>query len=95
LASHSVTNPDMQSERRLLAQLAPEMDEDMIRRLVAAFQDLRRGYDEGKLSYPYSLRGDACPVVFTLKGKPKPVTASTPSRAHQSCTPYESLPGLS
>lgn len=68
VASHSVTNPDMQSERRLLAQLAPEMDEDMIRRLVAAFQDLRRGYDEGKLSYPYSLRGEDKSVVFVLVG---------------------------
>ena len=30
------------------------MKEEMIRRLVAAFQDLRRGYEQGKLSYPYS-----------------------------------------
>jgi von Willebrand factor A domain-containing protein 8 len=57
--SHSVSNPDMQSERQLLAQLAPDMDEDLIRRLVAAFQDLRQEYNEGRLSYPYSLRGDA------------------------------------
>lgn len=48
----------MKSERRLLQQLAPELDEDMIRRLVAAFQDLRRGYDTGTLTYPYSLRGE-------------------------------------
>lgn len=67
LASHSVSNPDMQSERRLLAQLAPDIDEDMIRRLVATFQDLRRGYDEGKLSYPYSLRGDASVLCLYRK----------------------------
>ena len=30
----------------------------MIRRLVAAFQDMRCGYHQGKNLYPYSLRGD-------------------------------------
>lgn len=55
--SHSVTNPDQHSERKLLSQLAPELDEDLLLRLVAAFQDLRKGYDDGTLGYPYSLRG--------------------------------------
>lgn len=54
---HSVTNPDMTSELRLLSQLAPDLSEDIIRRLVAAFQDLRRLYESGTLMYPYSLRG--------------------------------------
>ncbi|TDL27843.1 hypothetical protein BD410DRAFT_781753 [Rickenella mellea] len=53
---HSVSNPDMESERRLLMQLAPEMNEDTLRRLVAVFYDLRRGYEQGSLTYPYSLR---------------------------------------
>ncbi|KAH9924969.1 AAA domain-containing protein [Epithele typhae] len=53
---HAVTNPDMASERRLLSQLAPQLSEDTILRLVAAFQDLRRAYDAGTLTYPYSLR---------------------------------------
>ncbi|KAI0342455.1 hypothetical protein BDW22DRAFT_1330827 [Trametopsis cervina] len=53
---HSVTNPDMQSERRLLEQLAPSISEDLILRLVAAFQDLRHAYESGVLTYPYSLR---------------------------------------
>ncbi|KZT08123.1 uncharacterized protein LAESUDRAFT_649814 [Laetiporus sulphureus 93-53] len=53
---HAVNNPDMNSERKLLSQLAPDMDEDMILRLVAAFQDLRRAYESGSLTYPYSLR---------------------------------------
>jgi hypothetical protein len=52
-----VTNPDQASERTLLAQLAPEIDEDLILRLVGAFHDLRKGYDAGTLNYPYSLRG--------------------------------------
>lgn len=57
VSSHSVTNPDQESERKLLYQLAPELDEETIGRLVFAFQDLRKGYDAGALSYPYSLRG--------------------------------------
>ncbi|KAJ6481917.1 AAA domain-containing protein [Mycena sanguinolenta] len=55
-SAHSVTNPDQESERTLLAQLAPELDEDLILRLVGAFHDLRKGYDAGTLNYPYSLR---------------------------------------
>jgi hypothetical protein len=34
------------------------MEEKLIRRLVAAFQDLRMGYETGVLNYPYSLRGE-------------------------------------
>lgn len=59
---HAVINPDMSSERRLLSQLAPNLSEDTILRLVAAFHDLRRAYDSGTLTYPYSLRG-ACVVL--------------------------------
>jgi von Willebrand factor A domain-containing protein 8 len=55
--SHSVSNPDLRSERRLLAQLAPELPNDIITRLVGAFQDLRQLHDDGTLTYPYSLRG--------------------------------------
>ncbi|KAF7319254.1 hypothetical protein HMN09_00262900 [Mycena chlorophos] len=55
-SAHSVTNPDQASERNLLSQLAPEMDSELILRLVGAFQDLRQGYDAGTLNYPYSLR---------------------------------------
>ncbi|KAM5545989.1 hypothetical protein V8D89_000115 [Ganoderma adspersum] len=53
---HAVTNPDMASERKLLSQLAPQLSEDMILRLVAVFNDLRRAYEAGTLTYPYSLR---------------------------------------
>ncbi|KAJ7829773.1 hypothetical protein B0H14DRAFT_3716919 [Mycena olivaceomarginata] len=55
-SAHSVTNPDQESERTLLAQLAPEINKDLILRLVGAFHDLRKGYDAGTLNYPYSLR---------------------------------------
>ncbi|KAI0752632.1 AAA domain-containing protein [Daedaleopsis nitida] len=53
---HAVTNPDMASERKLVSQLAPQLSEDIILRLVAAFHDLRRLYESGTLTYPYSLR---------------------------------------
>lgn len=83
----------MESERRLLAQLAPDMDEDLIRRLVAAFQDLRRGYEEGKLSYPYSLRGDAF-ALLVLQSWHVVLTLS-PFRVDQSCSAYACLRGFS
>ncbi|KAL1948550.1 hypothetical protein VTO73DRAFT_12625 [Trametes versicolor] len=53
---HAVTNPDMASERKLLSQLAPQLSEDLILRLVAAFHDLRKAYESGTVTYPYSLR---------------------------------------
>ncbi|KAF8830095.1 hypothetical protein HHX47_DHR2000623 [Lentinula edodes] len=53
---YAVSNPDQASERKLLQQLAPDMDEDMILRFVGAFADLRKEYEMGKVGYPYSLR---------------------------------------
>ncbi|OJT05693.1 von Willebrand factor A domain-containing protein 8 [Trametes pubescens] len=53
---HAVTNPDMASERKLLSQLAPQLSEDLILRLVGAFHDLRKAYESGTVTYPYSLR---------------------------------------
>ena len=56
-SAHSVSNPDQESERNLIGQLAPEISKDLILRLVGAFHDLRKGYENGVLNYPYSLRG--------------------------------------
>ncbi|TCD60876.1 hypothetical protein EIP91_009382 [Steccherinum ochraceum] len=67
---HAVTNPDMDSERRLLSQLAPELDSDIILRLVAAFQDLRIAYEAGTLTYPYSLR-ELINIVKHIKAFPE------------------------
>ncbi|KAH9028964.1 AAA domain-containing protein [Lactarius pseudohatsudake] len=53
---HAISNPDLESERKLLTQLAPELSEDLIVRLIGAFHDLRQSYEGGTLSYPYSLR---------------------------------------
>ena len=41
-----------------MSQLAPEIEEDLLLRLVGVFYDLRKGYEEGSLAYPYSLRGE-------------------------------------
>ncbi|KAF9011991.1 AAA domain-containing protein [Cyathus striatus] len=55
-SAHSVSNPDQESERKLLSQLAPDLSPDLILRLVGVFHDLRKGYEDGVISYPYSLR---------------------------------------
>ncbi|KAK2460039.1 hypothetical protein APHAL10511_007962 [Amanita phalloides] len=55
-SAHSISNPDQESEQKLLSQLVPELSQDILTRLVAAFQDLRAGYVAGTLTYPYSLR---------------------------------------
>ncbi|KAL6302276.1 AAA domain-containing protein [Sparassis latifolia] len=67
---HAVTNPDMSSERKLLSQLAPELSEDMILRLVAVFHDLRAAFDSGALTYPYSLR-ELINIVRHMQSYPK------------------------
>lgn len=61
----------MTSENQLLRQLAPEIDADTLRKLVLAFQDLRCGYDSGKLMYPYSLRGESTPRMRRRKNQTK------------------------
>ncbi|KAI0943485.1 hypothetical protein AcW1_002637 [Taiwanofungus camphoratus] len=66
---YAVTNPDMSSEKKLLLQLAPELGEDMISRLVSAFHDLRQAYDNGSLTYPYSLR-ELINIVRHMKSFP-------------------------
>ncbi|GAA5867426.1 hypothetical protein JCM1840_002135 [Sporobolomyces johnsonii] len=53
---YAVRNPDVDSELMVLRQLAPELDEKLIRSLVQAFQDLRKEFEKGTLTYPMSLR---------------------------------------
>ncbi|KAJ2919670.1 hypothetical protein MD484_g680, partial [Candolleomyces efflorescens] len=68
-SAHSVSNPDQESERKLIGQLAPELSDDLVLRLVGAFHDLRKGYENGTLSYPYSLR-ELINLVRHLKAYP-------------------------
>jgi len=51
-----VDNPDLESEMFLLRKYAPDISEDLLLKLTAAFGDLRKLVDEGLISYPYSTR---------------------------------------
>ncbi|CAG8614734.1 10142_t:CDS:10 [Funneliformis caledonium] len=53
---HAVDNPDSESEMFLLTRYAPDISEDLLLKLTAAFGDLRKLVDEGLISYPYSTR---------------------------------------
>lgn len=55
-AVHSIDNPDQQSEIQLLRSYAPNVSDDLLKRLTAAFGELRNLSDDGILSYPYSTR---------------------------------------
>lgn len=46
----------MESEMKMLKQYGPEVSEDILRRLVTAFSELRTMADEGTIQYPYSTR---------------------------------------
>ena len=52
----TMENPDFESEVTLLKEMAPKVPEEFIKRLVGAFGDLRKAFDDGLVSYPYSLR---------------------------------------
>jgi hypothetical protein len=52
----AVENPDFESEVSLLSQMAPSVSIELIKRLVGAFGELRQAFDDGLVSYPYSLR---------------------------------------
>lgn len=53
---HSVDNPSIESEIYLLQQYGPNVNEQILHKLVNAFSELRSMADTGQLSYPYSTR---------------------------------------
>lgn len=53
---HCILNPDADSELELLKKYAPHVSEDILIKLIASFNDLRRLYDEEIIIYPYSTR---------------------------------------
>ena len=55
-ACHVVDNPSMESELTMLKQYGPNVPEDIMRRVVKAFSELRTMADEGQIHYPYSTR---------------------------------------
>ena len=40
----------------MVRQYGPNVPEDILKRLVSSFAELRQMADEGKISYPYSTR---------------------------------------
>ncbi|GAA6044030.1 hypothetical protein JCM8097_004313 [Rhodosporidiobolus ruineniae] len=55
-STYAIANPDVESELRVLRQLAPELPEELLRSLVLAFQELRVEFEKQTISYPFSLR---------------------------------------
>merc|ERR1712079_132518 len=55
-ACHVVDNPSMESELAMLRQYGPNVPEDIMRRVVKSFSELRTMADEGQIHYPYSTR---------------------------------------
>ncbi|KAJ3376506.1 hypothetical protein HDU80_004000, partial [Chytriomyces hyalinus] len=55
IRSHPIANADAASEIELIREAAPTVD-SLINELVAVFGDLRKAFDEGSVTYPYSLR---------------------------------------
>lgn len=53
---HSVDNPSIESEIYLLKQYGPDVNENVLHKLVNAFAELRSMADIGQLNYPYSAR---------------------------------------
>jgi hypothetical protein len=53
---HPLENPDPESEFALLSQAAPSIPGPTLKKLIGAFNDLRQAFDDGLVSYPYSLR---------------------------------------
>uniref|UniRef100_A0A5F9D324 von Willebrand factor A domain-containing protein 8 n=1 Tax=Oryctolagus cuniculus TaxID=9986 RepID=A0A5F9D324_RABIT len=53
---HAIDNPKPHSELEMLKQYGPNVPEPILRKLVAAFGELRSLADQGIINYPYSTR---------------------------------------
>ena len=53
---HAIDNPGKESQIQMLTRYAPNVDLDIITRLIDAFDELRELTNSGSLSYPYSTR---------------------------------------
>ncbi|XP_042236264.1 von Willebrand factor A domain-containing protein 8-like isoform X2 [Homarus americanus] len=53
---HAIDNPSVESEMSLLRSYGPDVPEDIMRRLVGAFSELRDLADQALIQYPYSTR---------------------------------------
>ncbi|KAJ3293424.1 hypothetical protein HDU79_000368, partial [Rhizoclosmatium sp. JEL0117] len=68
-AAHCIGNPDKHSELQLIKKYAPSVDDDILAKLVDAFNDLRVLVNEGLINYPYSTR-EIVSVVRHLESYP-------------------------
>ena len=68
--AHVVPNPDVESEVQLLQSYAPSINEDLLTRLSASFDELRKLFENGDIAYPYSTR-EAVAVVKHLQRYPE------------------------
>ncbi|RHY25348.1 hypothetical protein DYB32_009692, partial [Aphanomyces invadans] len=64
-----IDNPDPASELTLLQAYAPSVPQDVLKRLCAAFSELRGMVEEGTIAYPYSTR-EAVAVAKHLEAFP-------------------------
>ncbi|XP_013780958.2 von Willebrand factor A domain-containing protein 8-like isoform X1 [Limulus polyphemus] len=53
---HAIDNPTVQSEMTMLRQYGPNVPQNILEKLVAAFGELRQLADQNLLNYPYSTR---------------------------------------
>ena len=67
---HIIDNPDEQSEFQLLKSYGPTVNDEIIKNLIYAFNDLREMVSDGTLSYPYSTR-ELINIVKHLEKYPK------------------------
>lgn len=64
--THTIDNPDEESERVLLSKYGPTVKPGIIRSLASAFSELRSETQAGRMQYPYSTR-EAVAVVRHLE----------------------------
>ncbi|KAF8278544.1 putative AAA domain (dynein-related subfamily)/von Willebrand factor type A domain containing protein [Trypanosoma cruzi] len=55
-ASYVMGNPDALSQLRVLKAYGPNLPDTLLVRLISAFQTLQKSFEEGHLTYPFSLR---------------------------------------
>ena len=55
-AAHAIDNPDVASEMQLLRNYGRQLPEEILKKLVKAFGELRGLADKGQIAYPYSTR---------------------------------------
>jgi MoxR-like ATPase len=69
-ASHAIPNPDLESEKSLLAAYGPNVSPTVIHKLATSFSELRKLSDSGDITYPYSTR-EAVAAVKHINAYPE------------------------